>query len=322
MRIFFAVFGYAIALFILCLGIIRIPNLESVWAIMVTVLLVVAGRRGKAWLLLILVAICLVAIPSYGYHSIAFLLVSAIPGVAMGLGIRHWPKFSQVMALGFAGAAVGLGIWWLYLHSHGAAVGMHWFEQLYAEICKILLVKPEFKEMNARQSITMDQVQLIMKEISESLSRVRYGFFVMQEWVKVFIALLVVRVLSDSQKQLTVRPFSQQQMAWEIDYLIIAAFALILAGGQWNLAWARLAGTNIIFVLAPITVYYGLAVAVFHISNWKMNFWLIIGLSLFIPLLIITPFLLPQFLIFFAVLGIFDPLIDYRNFEHQKEDPE
>ncbi|MGE5405927.1 MAG: DUF2232 domain-containing protein [Candidatus Saccharibacteria bacterium] len=317
----FAVFGYAIALFILCLGIIRIPNLESIWAIMVIVLLVVAARRGRAWLLIMLVAVCAVAIPSYGYHSLAFLLVSAIPGTAMGLGIRRWPRFSQIMALGFVGAAAGLGIWWLYLYTHGANVGMHWFEQLFAEAGKAFLASPEVKDAIAQQNLTMDQMQMLFKEASARLARVRYGFYIMQEWIKVFVALLIVRVLSNSEEQLTIRPFSQQQMAWQLDYLIISAFALILAGGQWGLKWAELAGSNVIFILAPITVYYGLAVAFFHLSNWKMNFWLIVGLSLFLPLLIMTPVFLPQFLIFFAVLGIFDPLLDYRNFEHEKEDP-
>ena len=105
-------------------------------------------------------------------------------------------------------------------------------------------------------------------------------------------------------------------MPWQLVWVIIAGLALWLLGRAQQMNSLYYTGSNILVVMLPISVYFGLATVVFKLKQQKPVYqkWFTI------ILIILSIFFLPSAVIFFSIIGVFDALMDYRKLRLEKED--
>ena len=111
------------------------------------------------------------------------------------------------------------------------------------------------------------------------------------------------------------RPFSEEVMPWQFAWGLILGLSLWLWGRDELTTWYY-TGSNLLVIIAMVTVYFGLSSLAYRwqIMNPNTKRWaliLFIGASL--------AFTLPA-IIFIGFLGLFDSLLDYRKVRFKKED--
>lgn len=157
------------------------------------------------------------------------------------------------------------------------------------------------------------RVYNIVKVISYHLPALYYLQAVL---VVFFMLLLAARVsLKRNISRLKKRPYIKEIMPWQLAWLAIAGLILWLIGRE-NISFIYYIGSNLLVILLPITMYFGLAALIF-IFRQKQLFrkkWLI-------ALLVFLAIIFPLSLVFFlSVFGLFDGLLDYRKLRIESED--
>lgn len=153
----------------------------------------------------------------------------------------------------------------------------------------------------------------IVKVISYHLPALYYLQAVL---VVFFMLLLAAKVsLKRNISRLKKRPYIKEIMPWQLAWLAIAGLILWLIGRE-NMSFIYYIGSNLLVILLPITMYFGLAALIF-IFRQKQLFrrkWLI-------ALLVFLAIIFPLSLVFFlSVFGLFDGLLDYRKLRIESED--
>ncbi|GAW93713.1 YybS family protein [Calderihabitans maritimus] len=119
------------------------------------------------------------------------------------------------------------------------------------------------------------------------------------------IARLVLKRLKISVPE--VPPFRYWQLPWYSTWGFIAGLALLLVGDHWHLTWASNVGKNVLYIYFPFLLVNGTAVAVYYYKKYSPS-------PLVKALLIFTIVLFPSMIIMFLLLiGLFDPLFNYRK---------
>ena len=111
------------------------------------------------------------------------------------------------------------------------------------------------------------------------------------------------------------RPYDQEVMPWQLVWVVIAGLSLWLIGRE-EMSLVYYTGSNLLVVLVPIAVYFGLATVIYKLKqrktstrNWIITFLVII--TVIFPL---------SAIIFLAVVGLFDSLLDHRKLRVEKGD--
>lgn len=143
------------------------------------------------------------------------------------------------------------------------------------------------------------------------------AFYYLQAILAVFFMLfLATRVsLKRDIKRLNKKPYIKEIMPWQLAWLAIAGLILWLVGRE-KVSLIYFAGSNIILVLLPITVYFGLSALIFKFrqKNLSRKKWLIV---LLVILAIIFPL---SVVIFLSIFGLFDGLLDYRKLRIEEQE--
>lgn len=109
-------------------------------------------------------------------------------------------------------------------------------------------------------------------------------------------------------------PFSNWHFPWYIVWGVIAALGLLLLGKYLQNQIMVLAGQNILYIYYPLLLISGLSVAVYYWKAYQpsgaLKILIIFGVIMFINV------------VFFMILvvGLFDPLFDYRRFARGNKD--
>lgn len=108
-------------------------------------------------------------------------------------------------------------------------------------------------------------------------------------------------------------PFSRWKLPWYFTWVLILGLGLTLAGDQYKLETAAFVGKITVFSVLPLFFAIGLAVVTHFFKTWKIPAWLkvFLGIAAFINL--------SGSLVLFTLIGIFDPLIPFRNRKKPKE---
>jgi len=143
------------------------------------------------------------------------------------------------------------------------------------------------------------------------------GFYYLQAIMVVFFMLLLTSFLSLKRniQRLKKKPYAQEIMPWQLVWLVIAGLGLWLWGKEQANAIYYI-GSNILLVMVPITMYFGLAALIYKLGHNKtarnkLIIVLIVVLSIIFPL---------SALIFLSLIGLFDSLLDYRKLRLKGED--
>lgn len=135
------------------------------------------------------------------------------------------------------------------------------------------------------------------------------SFFVFSAVIRAFVTYLiaagVIRKLGYRVDSLP--PFSQWKLPWYFTWVLIIGLGLTLLGDQFRLQTAALVGKITVFSVLPLFLVIGLAVVTYFFKVWKIPVFLkvFIGFIAFINL--------TGSVVLFTLMGIFDPLIPFRN---------
>jgi uncharacterized protein YybS (DUF2232 family) len=108
--------------------------------------------------------------------------------------------------------------------------------------------------------------------------------------------------------------FRDWHFPWQIVWGVILGLVFLLSGNFFNYGILTLVGQNILYIYYPVLLVSGVSLLVYL---WKNNF-----LSSFMRIIIImSVFLFGSFIFMMLILvGLFDPLFDYRRFFRVKEE--
>lgn len=308
-------FGYALTLAIIGLGSNRLPDLSFLWGAMAIALLILAAKKGALNMLVMLAAVLLVILVSDSKNIIPFMLLIGIPSLAMAYSLTMFGMFGKVLTFGFVGQILGFMLYWGYLLLMGGHLGIHAVETGFASYFKFTLEALDLTgltEYYASQGLTKAVLADAFKSFLHSLTIIRPGLYIMEGWIQIMLALISAKLVLGSRGYLEAQPFTLQKMAWQLDWVLIVGLAAWLVGKQWNIEWPLYIGANIIFLLAPVGFYFGMGLLVYVFQRWNIRAWLIAAM-------ILLAFFMPvQAFFFIAILGVFDPLIDYRDLDGKR----
>lgn len=177
----------------------------------------------------------------------------------------------------------------------------------------------DFSEIYARQGITKEKLEQEFMRITGIVARHLPAFYYLQAAVGVFFSLLLASIWSLRRGLIILKrkPFAEEVMPWQLVWIVILGLAFMLAGDRsGETSFLYYAGSNMLAIMFPVSVYYGTAALVYRIQNLPVSTrrWVIVFL------LIATLLFSVSILVFAGLVGIFDALLDYRKINRLKED--
>lgn len=277
--------------------------------------LVIAGRKDLNTLTLNVIAVVLLVSLTQQVKGIPFLLLTIIPALAMGLAASRSLWLGRILAFGFLGGALGFVLYWIWLLLVGSHLGPHGFERGFAisikDGLKMIYDTPEIAQMYNSQGITRELMYEAYRSLLHTLATLRPSIYVGESWIQSCLTMIALKFFGGKGYLISL-PFERQRMPWQLDWIVIAGLALWLTGSQWGVNWAEMSGGNLLFLLAVIAFYYGCSTVFYAYKHWKIRVWLLVILifvSLYYPV---------QSFILIALVGLFDPLLDYRNLDQKR----
>lgn len=142
------------------------------------------------------------------------------------------------------------------------------------------------------------------------------GAFVAGSMVAAFINYVIAgKVLRRLKYEIPeLPPFREWHFPWYIIWGIILALGFLLAGKKYENQLIINISLNILYIYFPILLVSGLAVAVFYLHKYKLS-PVVKGIIIFASLAYLNVVMM-----ILLVIGLFDPLIDYRRLAQAKKD--
>lgn len=299
------------------------PAFALVVAIVWGAILIIGGKHLQRPQLLVIFAVNIAVI--YYLGGLVFsLFIMALSGLAMMImsymlwrGARYYELLRAGIAIAVVGLSVFLGIT-LFQDQEDWKQGVQNEINTYIEESMQDFDKSGLAELYAEQGITRESFIENAQKVSGAILNHLWAIFYLQVIMTVFFALLLAVFINrkSGDERLKKKPFSQEIMAWQLVWVIIAGLALCLWGNQQGNDQLFYIGSNILVVLVPVTVYYGLAAVIYKIGQMRPTArrWFTV------ILVILGTFFLPSALIFFSIFGMFDALLDYRKLRIEKGD--
>lgn len=251
------------------------------------------------------------------FYHLAFFGLSAI---VMSLLANMRKDYYHVQKWGLGAAIIGVTLFTLMIYFSTGQIGIQEMEKqlnIYWQENKPQLEQSGLIELYEERGISREQLEDSISHMVKSFAWHLPAFYYLQAILAAFFMLLLAATLCHKAglERLKKRPFKYEIMPWQLAWVVIAGLALWLLGrGQMNSLYYT--GSNILVVMLPICVYFGLATVVFKLQEQKPVYkkWATISL------IILSILFLPSAVIFFSVIGVFDALLDYRKLRLEKED--
>jgi hypothetical protein len=262
----------------------------------------------------ILYAVAGVHIP---FYHLAFFGLSAI---VMSLLANIGKEYYHLQKWGVAAAIIGVTLFTLMIYFSTGQIGTQEMEKqlnIYLQENKQQFEQSGLIELYEERGISREQLEDSMQHMVKSFARHLPAFYYLQAILAAFFMLFLAAILCHKAglERLKKRPFKYEIMPWQLAWVVIAGLALWLLGrAQMNSLYYI--GSNILVIMLPISVYFGLAAVAFKLKEQKPvhQKWITI------ILIILSVLFLPSATVFFSVIGVFDALLDYRKLRLEKED--
>jgi len=293
---------------------------SGLYSILAISVLTLSGRRGPGFLLVIALVVGLAAVLALESEALGFILLSVIPGCTAGYLVTRYFSLGKALIAGFSAGAIGFGLFWLnQFYLQGAQLSMHFIETSFVDYFNYIflptLEASGLGEYYEAQGLTQSVLKEYINGFLQSLAKLRPGLYILEEWARVLLGIVIGKFFPQRRELLPYPPFSMQRMAWELDWVIIAGLVFWLVGDHWNQALLNRIGANLLFLMTPIAFYFGLSLVFYILKNWRLRSWTLAIIA------VVIIFLPVQACMFITVLGIFDPLIDYRNLDGKRGSP-
>jgi hypothetical protein len=262
----------------------------------------------------VLYAVAGVHIP---FYHLAFFGLSAI---VMSFLAHMGKEYYHVQKWGMVAAIIGVTLFTLMVYFSTGQIGIQEMEKqlnTYLQENKQQFEQSGLIELYEQRGISREELEDGIQPMVKSFARHLPAFYYLQAILAAFLMLILAAGMCHKAglERLKKRPFKYEIMPWQLAWVVIVGLALWLLGrGQMNSLYYT--GSNILVIMLPICVYFGLAAVVFKLKEQKPihQKWITI------ILVILSILFLPSALIFFSVIGVFDALIDYRKLRLEKED--
>lgn len=222
--------------------------------------------------------------------------------------------YYRLQKWGLITAVIGVSLFMGLIYLNTGEIGMTEMEAQLGSYLQDTLQESGFFDIYEERGISNAEIE---ERLLSSIVRHLPAFYYLQAIMVVFFMLLLASFLSlkRSIQRLKKKPYVQEIMPWQLVWVVITGLGLWLWGkDQANTIYYI--GSNILLVMAPITIYFGLATVVYKLGYKKAA-----GSKLIIVLIIILSIVFPlSALIFLGLIGLFDSLLDYRKLRLKGED--
>jgi len=226
----------------------------------------------------------------------------------------------MLVLFGINAAVIGVTLFTLIIYFTTGQIGIQEMEKqlnIYWQENQQQFEQSGLIELYEERGISREELEDSIQHMVKSLARHLPAFYYLQAILAAFFMLLLAATLCHKAglERLIKRPFKCEIMPWQLAWVVIAGLALWLLGrAQMNSLYYT--GSNILVVMLPISMYFGLATVVFKLKQQQPvhQKWGTIAL------IILSILFLPSAVIFFSVIGVFDALLDYRKLRLEKED--
>lgn len=308
-----------------CLAMAYLPALTFVFAIVWGISLIIGGLYlTKNQIAVILTLNILLLYSLTGSNSMFFYFsFFGLPFMVMSFLVTEEDKgYYYILKRGIMTGLIGVSFFMgcVYLATGGIGIGQvekqldSYFEESWQQYEKSGAV-----ELYEQQGIGNEEIKTQIEDYIHSMAQHLPAIFYLESITILLIALYLSSYLSRRRYKthLLKEPFSREIMPWQAAWVVIAGLVLWLWGRDNNSA-IYLAGSNILLLCTIITSYFGLSVLTYKIKQMKPGTRRITALIL----IVLSTIFAVSAIIFLALLGLFDSLIDYRKLRNQKEEQE
>lgn len=247
-----------------------------------------------------------------------YLFFFGIAAIVMSLLVFRNKGYYELQKWGIISAVMGVSIFLGVIYLTTGNIGINLFEeQLQTYMAESI---DHYEELGIldfyeKRGIVKAELEEKMNGLASKIAKHLPAFYYLQAILVVFFMLLIAVWVSLKRSilRLKKRPYSQEIMPWQLAWLAIAGLILWLVGRE-NMSLIYFAGSNILLILVPITMYYGLSAITFKFRQRKLQKrkWLIL---IIVILCVVFPL---SAVIFLSIIGLFDALIDYRKLRIEK----
>ncbi|PKM78727.1 MAG: hypothetical protein CVU90_00140 [Firmicutes bacterium HGW-Firmicutes-15] len=305
-----------------CLVMGRSPYLTYIAAIVWGVSLVIGGHFLNGKKLAVVFGLNLLLLYGLtGSSGLFFTLVFlGMPSFLMGYMLGRQKGYYELQKWGFVSAVIAVSLFIaLAYYNVGEAqlYGMQMEVEKYMQESLVLSGDSSILKLYEEQGISREELNNSIAMVARGLVMHLPAFYYLQAMLTVLIILELSAYIS-RKKSLPIlikRPFSEEIMPWQFAWGIIVALSLWLWGRDELTAWYYV-GSNLLVILATVTVYFGLSSLAYRWVNMnpRSKKWILI-----IFIILSLAFTLPA-IIFIGLLGLFDSLLDYRKLRSKKEE--
>ncbi|MGI5912182.1 MAG: DUF2232 domain-containing protein [Syntrophomonadaceae bacterium] len=256
-----------------------------------------------------------------GFGSLAYCLTFFAPAaLTMSYLTSKCQDYYYIQKWGIIAAIVGVTFFICLIYANTGQIGIEEREkQLTEYINESMEQLGQSGILEYYQEMGIDKLQLEedLKEIAGIVAKHLPSFYYLQTIMVAFFMLLIASIMCRRAniKRLIKRPYENEIMPWHLSWIVIAGLIFWLLGrSEENSLYY--AGSNMLAIMAPICIYFGLSAVLFSLKKQRRGYrkWYILAL------ITLSILFLPSALIFLCIVGVFDSLVDYRKIRLEKED--
>lgn len=306
-----------------CLAMAYLPALTFVFAIAWGISLVIGGLYLSKNQIAVISGLNILLLYGLTGNNSMFFYFSffGLPFMVMGIVAAEKDKgYYFILKRGIMASLIGVSffIGFIYLTTGGVGIG-----QLEKQLDNYFVESWEQYEKSGaidfyeQQGIEKEEIKAQVKDSIHSAAQYLPALFYLESISIVLIVMYLSSYLSRKRQitRLVKKPYTLEIMPWQGAWVVIAGLALCLWGRDNNAA-LYLTGSNILLICTVITSYFGLSVLTYKIKQMQPTAQKIAALILIVLSIIFAL----SAIIFLALLGLFDSLLDYRKLRNQKEE--
>jgi hypothetical protein len=247
-----------------------------------------------------------------GFFGMPSFLMGYLLGLQKGYyELQKWGMVSAMIAVSLFMALAYHNVGEAQIHTMQTEVEKYMQENL------VMSGDANILKFYEEQGISPEELDNSIALVARGLVMHLPAFYYLQAMLTVIIILGLSTYIS-RKRQLTFiikRQFSDEIMPWQFAWGIIIALSLWLWGRD-EMTALYYVGSNLLVILATLSVYYGLSSLAYRWVNMKPE-----SKKWILPIFIISTllFTLPA-IIYIGLLGLFDSLLDYRKLRSKKEE--
>ncbi|MCR4962312.1 MAG: YybS family protein [Firmicutes bacterium] len=273
-------------------------------------------RRGVKMGVLVTAVVFLLTLIFFGLaQSVALLLQCGLLGLFLGYCFRYGkgPLFTLAIATviaafgALANMALSLYVMGMPWQSIGDEIGMMVRE--YAAALQSVGGESLFTAGGMTAEEGVEYFTALMQKLLPAV-------FILSSMLMAMLCYLIYsKVLRRMRYHIpSLPPFSQWRMDWRFSWGVIAGLLCAWVGSQAHLPWLNTVGVNILYIFFPILLICGFSCVVWI---WKK---LRIHTFVLVILIIIWIQFFAYVCILLALIGAFDPLLDFRSRLNKQEE--